>query len=147
MVIGEDSYMRKLLGVIALILAMLFSLCGCGASKSSDDVIDMTSNWKIAVVTTNSGTTDLREEPWYMHLIFAKANPKFKCDDFGNCELSINGKTREGVVTDLGDGQYTIDFYSADRSRIASTWNVEIVDDTMTMTSESGEATLVFEVK
>ena len=62
--------MRKLLGVIALSLAMLFSLCGCGASKSSDDVIDMTSNWKIAVVTTNSGTTDLREEPWYMHLIF-----------------------------------------------------------------------------
>lgn len=141
--------MRKLLGVIALILAMLFSFCGCSSSKASEDrVIDMTSDWKIIIITTGkNGTTDLREDPWLVRLITQKDDPRFTCDDFGNCTMKLNGKERHGVVTDEGDGMYTIEFYSADGSSIASVWNATIEDNTLTMTSESGDVSMTFEAQ
>jgi len=92
-------------------------------------------------MTTQSGTTNVEEDPWYMKILFSGKNPSFETKDGKICVFSNNGEKHSGNIIEK-DGNLYIDFDDSSKG-----FYIDISGDTLTLTSESGNVEIEFRAR
>ena len=125
--------MKKIIIFTSAILIMLCCLCSCGNSSKTAYI---TSEWKIEQMTVMGKTTS------DLSLQFDPKAPKFSCTDGKNVTFTLNGKTRNGTVTE-NSGVYFIAFNDSAKEMEARIENSKLI----MKIKDSDTIELVFKLK
>ncbi len=128
----ERRWARSATG--ALILSVIFIVL----MVSSVSPEPISSDWNLVEYKVNGQITkaeNLTSEE-------AEKAPAFKYIGEHDCEISLNGKTHKGYMTESGKGKYRITFDDTDQ-----TMRIVIKGKNMTITNEKNTVKLVFKAE